>query len=163
MPYLKWVKALSHSYLNFKRLVKWMEIGTEPLQWVRLSKNPEERGERWIRTEVTLVEVDAGAQPRLTPITTADGLRRNLQTPSGQLLRLFIVEDLSQQVIAAFGARFRTDPSLFREHIDDYTHSKFWKSWNTAVRQSQTTDAKPICAHEAAQVVLYTKRETSSS
>jgi hypothetical protein len=89
--------------------------------------------------EVKEEEQPEEEQPRLTSITkaeitTADDLRSNLQTRGIQHFRIFILEDLSQQVIEAFGARFRIDPSFFRAHIDDYAHSKLWKGWNTTAR-----------------------------
>lgn len=34
--------------------------------------------------------------------------------------RLFVVEDLSRDVIEALGHHFKIDPSFFREHIVDY-------------------------------------------
>lgn len=34
--------------------------------------------------------------------------------------RLFVVEDLSRNVIEALGNHFKIDPSFFREHIVDY-------------------------------------------
>lgn len=34
--------------------------------------------------------------------------------------RLFVVEDLSRDVIEALGNHFKIDPSFFREHIVDY-------------------------------------------
>jgi hypothetical protein len=34
--------------------------------------------------------------------------------------RLFVVEDLSRDVIEALGFHFKIDPSFFREHIVDY-------------------------------------------
>lgn len=34
--------------------------------------------------------------------------------------RLFVVEDLSRDVIEALGSHFNVDPSFFREHIVDY-------------------------------------------
>lgn len=34
--------------------------------------------------------------------------------------RLFVVEDLSRDVIEALGYHFKIDPSFFREHIVDY-------------------------------------------
>lgn len=34
--------------------------------------------------------------------------------------RLFVVEDLSRNVIEALGYHFKIDPSFFREHIVDY-------------------------------------------
>lgn len=34
--------------------------------------------------------------------------------------RLFVVEDLSRDVIEALGFHFKVDPSFFREHIVDY-------------------------------------------
>lgn len=41
-------------------------------------------------------------------------------TNDGAHPRLFVVEDLSREVIEAFGARFDVNPLFFRGHISDY-------------------------------------------
>lgn len=35
-------------------------------------------------------------------------------------LRLFVVEDLSREVIETLGSQYDVDPSFFREHLVDY-------------------------------------------
>ena len=49
--------------------------------------------------------------------------------------RLFVVEDLSRDVIEAFGYHFKIDPSFFREHIVDYA----W--YNTSKKYKPATQA----------------------
>jgi hypothetical protein len=120
MPYLRWIKALSTSFVDLERLAHWMEMGTEPLH------------DRF--TNVTLLEARGNAQPLRATITTARDLRRQLQSSRGPNLKLYIVEDLSQQVIEAFGGRFQTDPSFFAQHLDNYALSKNGKASGPTAR-----------------------------
>lgn len=43
-------------------------------------------------------------------------------------LKLFVVEDLSREVIETLGSQFDIDPSFFREHIVDYVWYNISKS-----------------------------------
>lgn len=63
--------------------------------------------------------------------------------------RLFVVEDLSRNVIEALGNHFKIDPSFFREHIVDYAWYNTSKSSATA---SQAQIASVIRWHFADMV-----------
>jgi len=134
MPYLKWIKALSASFEDLEALVHWMEVGTELLQWPLLSRDPDHREERWYRTKVTLLEPMENAKPPLFSITSTKALKCQLQSSSGPGLKLYIVEDLSQQVIETLGHRFQIDPHLFSQHLDIFALSRSWDSWGKTAR-----------------------------
>lgn len=59
-------------------------------------------------------------------------------------MRLFVVEDLSRDVIEALGYHFKIDPSFFREHIVDYAWYNTSKQYATAVRNQAVCLASTI-------------------
>lgn len=81
---------------------------------------------------MTFIEYQPATKPKSTPITTTAALKETLHALDGTVappLRLFIVEDLSQQVIELLGARFDVDPHFFREQIDDYVWHNTRDPW----------------------------------
>jgi len=71
------------------------------------------------RTKILFVEYHPATLPTTTPITPLTTLKETLHTLSHDKstappLRLFIVEDLSQQVIELLGSRFDIDRLFFR-------------------------------------------------
>lgn len=78
------------------------------------------------RTRVTLLEYPAGGEaPTRSDFESAEDLEEHIielesQENSSVKFRLFVVEDLSRDVIETLGARYDVDPSFFREHIVDY-------------------------------------------
>lgn len=98
---------------------------------------PKERKERTHRTNVTMVEFSHTDHPRTLPIRSAKALKETLanlsSTPSEQpSMRLFLVEDLSQQVVEQLGSRFDVDPLFFREQIADYSWYNTRDPWAMA-------------------------------
>lgn len=66
-----------------------------------------------------------------TYINKTSMLEEYLSEPSNDpsvKLRLFVVEDLSRDVIEALGSKFDIDPSFFREHLVDYVWYNVSKS-----------------------------------
>lgn len=66
-----------------------------------------------------------------TDINNAETLKEYLSEPRNDpsvKLRLFVVEDLSREVIEALGSKFDIDPSFFREHLVDYVWYNVSKS-----------------------------------
>ncbi|KAF2653757.1 hypothetical protein K491DRAFT_602203 [Lophiostoma macrostomum CBS 122681] len=123
-PYLTHVKSLASSWKTLQHLVHFMEVGTTPLRWMDIKKNPGDREERANRVTVTQIDYCSGLQPRPVKLDSPSALREALQTSietEDPSLRLFLVEDLSLQVIEQLGSRFDIDPLFFREHIVDYT------------------------------------------
>lgn len=63
--------------------------------------------------------------PKRTDFNDSEMLQESLkeldsQQDSSVKFRLFVVEDLSREVIETLGAHYDVDPSFFREHIVDY-------------------------------------------
>lgn len=127
MPYLAHIKQLSQSWRTLRHLTDWMQVGTDPWRWKRLQSGDDgkaERKERHNRTNVTFIEYQPNIAPRKTAITSAEKLKETLGSlthdgTGASPLRLFVVEDLSQQVIELLGSRFDVDPLFFREQIGD--------------------------------------------
>ncbi|EUC41168.1 hypothetical protein COCMIDRAFT_106850 [Bipolaris oryzae ATCC 44560] len=125
LPYLAHIKSLSTSWKTLRHLADWMQVGTTPLRWNEIKKTPGERERRANKTNITFVEYRPASKPKAFPIKTPSALRETLESfshePSKEPpLRLFVVEDLSQQVIELLGKRFDIDPLFFREQIADY-------------------------------------------
>ncbi|KAH8633977.1 hypothetical protein IG631_12613 [Alternaria alternata] len=111
-----------------------MQVGTTPLRWNEIKHHPEELESRRNKTNVTFVEYNPSTAPKTTAIKTPTLLHETLQALSHERtkqppLRLFVVEDLSQQVIELLGARFDIDPLFFREQIDDYVWQNTRDPW----------------------------------
>lgn len=86
------------------------------------------------KTKVTLLEYpDNGGLPKKKEFTDSATLDdhiaglENEDDPSVRF-RLFVVEDLSRDVIETLGSRYDVDPSFFREHIVDYVWYNISKS-----------------------------------
>jgi hypothetical protein len=130
-PYLEWIDDLSPSYPDLQRLMDWMIMTTEPFRnfgdpsdetWIEL------REIRRNRTTVMLIEPDVEIQSRQTFITKPGDLKSTLMALKRPGTKLFIVEDLSQQVIESLGFSFKIDPLFFREHIESFALAEFWYS-----------------------------------
>lgn len=146
MPYLAHVKTLSRSWKSLRHLADFMQVGTTPLQWkyLNLPENHEERDERCSRTNVTYIEYKPEKDPKPVPINLADDLKKTLASltynPSeAPPLRLFIVEDLSRDVIELLGSRFDVDPLFFREQIEDYVWHNLRDPWAMAPSLTSST------------------------
>ncbi|CAO2649151.1 Nn.00g101000.m01.CDS01 [Neocucurbitaria sp. VM-36] len=134
LPYLAHIKSLSTTWRTLRHLADWMQVGTTPLRWNELKKRPKEREQRANKTNVTFIEYQPATAPTTTPITTAIALKEVLHALEHDRskeppLRLFVVEDLSQQVIELLGSRFDIDPLFFREQIDDYVWHNTRDPW----------------------------------
>jgi hypothetical protein len=125
------VQALYHSgdHDDLKDLVNWTEMTLNPkpnqFGWVSgISKLP---SQDWrSETTVTYFEQKPNVQATVTSFAQADYLEKALfeeiATPvqSGlvqeRTLKLFLVEDLSTDVVELFGSRFGIDPLFFGSH-----------------------------------------------
>lgn len=133
MQYLAHIKSLTPTWKTLRYLSDWMEVGTTPLRWKEIHKTPNHY-ERVHRTKLTYIEYESATASKPLEINTSDALKELLNSLSynsqkERPLRLFIVEDLSQQVIESLGARFDIDPMFFREHIDDYVWHNVRDPW----------------------------------
>jgi Mg2+ and Co2+ transporter CorA len=112
-----------------------MEVGTTPLRWKEMmTKRPEERAQRQSKTVITFIEYQPAALPARTELNSPIALKELLDSLSHAPgkeppLRLFIVEDLSQQVIETLGSWFDIDPMFFREQIDEYVWHNIRDPW----------------------------------
>lgn len=99
-----------------------MEVGTSPLKWPFLTK--EDTESRAERTRVAVIDFSAHAEPIRKDIQSSRQLTQLLDNPAFKhdpaYARMFIVEDLSRDVIEALGAKYDIDPLFFRGHISDY-------------------------------------------
>lgn len=134
MPYLTHVKRLSKVWPTLRHLVDFMEVGTSPLQWRYLKHKETERVERVKRTEITFIEYKPAMEPKTEHIDSTAMLTAKLKSLAHDAgnkppLRLFIVEDLSREVIETLGGWFDIDPLFFREHIEDYVWHNTRDPW----------------------------------
>ncbi|KAF4630012.1 hypothetical protein G7Y89_g8127 [Cudoniella acicularis] len=135
-PYLNHVKSLSVTWPHLRLLADFMEVGTSPLRWRNLRTEGKDnhaaqdaikaRKERTSRTNVTRLDFSKSGDVTPTECKTPSELIAALNHDSGgegkeeYSFRLFVVEDLSRDVIEALGSHLDIEPAFFREHIVDY-------------------------------------------
>jgi hypothetical protein len=113
-----------------------MEVSTTPLRWKDLrtktqGKFNEKREERASRTNVTRLDYLESGDVVETECKTPDQLIDALSEDAGERqLRLFVVEDLSRDVIEALGSNLDIEPAFFREHIVDYAWCNIRDKWH---------------------------------
>ncbi|KAH7402101.1 cora-like Mg2+ transporter protein-domain-containing protein [Phaeosphaeria sp. MPI-PUGE-AT-0046c] len=93
-----------------------------------------EQTRRINKTMVTYIEYLSAVASKPQTIDSPTALKELLRpAPAGQnndpSLQLFIVEDLSRQVIETLGSRFDIDPMFFRDHVDDYVWHNVRDPW----------------------------------
>ncbi|RDL38946.1 Uncharacterized protein BP5553_03286 [Venustampulla echinocandica] len=126
-PYLAHVKSLSSTWPSLRLLADFMEVTTSPMRWKDIKTNEQKRNERASRTNVTrldyLVSGKVVPQSYKTPEALETALNEQTVTDkdSKRKFRVFIVEDLSRDVIELLGAHLDIEPAFFREQIFDYT------------------------------------------
>ncbi|KAI2638907.1 hypothetical protein GGS26DRAFT_362108 [Hypomontagnella submonticulosa] len=113
-----------------------MEVSTSPTKWQLIRGLPHEtlsriRNERASRTKVAVVDFVPGKEtPSMKQITNSKGLADCLnETATPNATRLYVVEDLSRDVIEHLGSKLDIDPQFFREHINDYTWYNVRDPW----------------------------------
>lgn len=114
-----------------------MEVGTSTLRWPSLKgkENREKHQERLRRTNVTRIDYYKSGNIEPKQYTSSKDLRTVLEGEAeepddeNRQLRLFIVEDLSRDVIELLGAHFDIEPTFFREHIVDYAWYNVRDRW----------------------------------
>jgi hypothetical protein len=122
-PHLLHIKSLSQAWPHLQYLADFMEVSTTPLRW-KFLKGPEkakERQQRAEKTNVARIDFLPDEKVACTLFKTSEELKTGLdEKPQDVQFRLFVVEDLSREVIESMGAKFDIDPSFFRAHINDY-------------------------------------------
>ncbi|RYP15474.1 hypothetical protein DL765_005681 [Monosporascus sp. GIB2] len=142
-PYLAYVRQLSQQgWIHLRLLADFMQIGTHPQRWKDL--NPErlsgekreeavkDRKRRAEKTEVTILDYCADKVKKTGPIQSTGELRKELDTRlTGDdiRLRLYVVEDLSRDVIEVLGQKLKIEPDVFRSHIVDYAWYNVRDRW----------------------------------
>ncbi|KAI0191470.1 hypothetical protein EV127DRAFT_387712 [Xylaria flabelliformis] len=146
-PYLRYLKSISSEWPQLRLLADFMEVGTDPLRWRNFYGDdkdntytyPDDPNDREVRrldrarqTHVTQLEYLRDGRVKFlgkytTPEQLGDALEELSKPERGEepagtyvKLKLFIVEDLSREVIERLGYRFDIDPDFFRSHIHDY-------------------------------------------
>jgi hypothetical protein len=132
MPYLRHLKHVSKRWPHLQYLADWMEITTAPPKWKHLPKD--NRDKRAAHTKVCMIDFpkEEGQQPSRTDVATIEDLRMLLASTglnedeqegddaAACRSRLFVLEDLSRDMIEEFGWRYDVDPLFWRGHISDY-------------------------------------------
>ncbi|KAF2760029.1 hypothetical protein EJ05DRAFT_319687 [Pseudovirgaria hyperparasitica] len=142
--YIKQVKKLSTRWPHLRLLADFMEIGTTPLQWPDLRMKVDSRIERWRRVKIARLDyLNDGVRPVRTDYVDTKSLHSGLrETDLASGMRLYVVEDLSRDVIEALGCKYRVEPEFFREHMLDYAWCNVRDRWAhppklTSVRKKQ--------------------------
>ncbi|KAI1778285.1 hypothetical protein F4818DRAFT_292698 [Hypoxylon cercidicola] len=128
MPYLSHLKNIQTAWPHLRHLRQWMEVTTSPDKWQLLRRYPTDkrdkiREERAGRTNVAAFDfVPNKPVPKEQRIKSRNELESQLDTPVPKdATRLYVVEDLSRDVVELLGSKLDIDPLFFREHINDYT------------------------------------------
>lgn len=139
--YLTLVKQASKSkWIHLRLLADFMQIGRIPRDWEN-ELIPEDQERRWTRTKICVMEYfsDTVKKRFIMPKLKEKGLeteelRRELHKGNSKeaLFRLYVVEDLSRNVIEALGTEFGIEPDVFRAHIVDYAWYNARDRWRDA-------------------------------
>ena len=99
-----------------------MKVTTAPPKQKFLDE--QDRREKASRTKVAMLTFEPNAAVQRVDCSNINDLSMALNGPQNAHdnvhARLFVVEDLSRDVIEALGTRFDVDPLFFRGHISDY-------------------------------------------
>ena len=142
--YLAYVKHASNYWIHLKLLADFMQIGTVPQQWKNLDPNPlgqqldeqtraeriQNRADRVKKTKVCVLDYYTN---EVIPhhINSAEQLSQKLSEENIDNIkfRLYVVEDLSRDVIETLGYKLGIDPGFFRAHIVDYAWYNVLDRW----------------------------------
>lgn len=146
--YLTFVKQASNDkWIHLRLLADFMQIGSIPRDWKPPFRPNDAQGrleqkKRWGRTNICVLEYPQTKGPvRERRITATQGgylntedLRRELHRDVSEdaSFRLYVVEDLSRNVVEALGSEFGIDPDFFRAHIVDYSWYNVRDRWREA-------------------------------
>lgn len=146
-PYLEYIKAISPQLPHLAYLGHWMEVTAAPPKWKYLryfpGTDPGHREERASRANVCVLDYSETHRPaHMTRFTTKDKdpgyvataelqsyLENNPQSDAGIHTRLFVVEDLSRDLVEMLGSTYDIDPQFFSAHIDDYLFHNTRDPW----------------------------------
>ncbi|KAI0010670.1 hypothetical protein F4779DRAFT_616305 [Xylariaceae sp. FL0662B] len=142
-PYLTYVKQISRlGWIHLRLLADFMSIGTVPQRWKDLDRDQAldnkdrearklKRKNRIERTKVCMLDYYAD-KVKSTPITSATELSDSFNadiTNSEVQFKLYVVEDLSRDVIETLGQKLKIEPDVFRAHITDFAWYNVLDRW----------------------------------
>lgn len=131
---------------------------TFPYKWKFLSEDDIET--RAKLTRVAMVDLFPDKEPTRVDFQKSDKLTQLLRHDSfnhnPEHARIFIVEDLSRDVIEAFGAQYDIDPLFFRAHVSDY----LW--YNTRDPWAELQDLSHISQEYVHSSSIYTSQPNFS-
>ena len=129
--YLAHLDKLAQGWPHISWLAAFMRATTSPLKLRFLSS--QQRLERAARTNVSMLTFEPHSAVRRVDFRTSRDLAEALNGPANDhddiSARLFVVEDLSKDVIENLGSRFDVDPLFFRTHISDYMWNNTRDPW----------------------------------
>ncbi|KAI1108457.1 hypothetical protein F5Y14DRAFT_436186 [Nemania sp. NC0429] len=145
-PYLEYVQKISNNWIHFRLLRDFMEVGTDPQKWKDMHQSsdekdrpglpaPNSRPERVQRTKVRVLDyTDGKGVTDIREITCPNLLREHLgqharRAAAERDFRLYVVEDLSRDVIEVLGHELNIEPDFFRSHIADYAWYNVRDRW----------------------------------
>ncbi|KAG9240821.1 hypothetical protein BJ878DRAFT_264603 [Calycina marina] len=121
-----------------------MEVGTFPYKWKFLCQN--DIDDRAKRTRIAILDLHSGKAPTRIDLQTSDSLTRLLSDPGFNHnpvhSRIFVVEDLSRDVIEALGSQYDIDPLFFRRHILDFLWYNTRDPWTELPNLAHITQEK---------------------
>ncbi|KAG8157925.1 hypothetical protein KVR01_012197 [Diaporthe batatas] len=137
--YLRFVKQASKTqWIHLRLLADFMQIGKMPREW---KKDKDLSGPTKDNIKIRVLEYFADDQNTevMHCIDTAQCKRHSeteslegqieARTTNGASFRLYVVEDLSAEVIELLGTKFGIEPDFFRAHIVDYAWYNIRDRW----------------------------------
>lgn len=119
---MRYLESLAQGWPHVSYLADFMKVTTAPPKQKFL--NGQDRRERAGRTKVAMLTFKANAAVHRVDFSDIKDLSTALNgtqnTQNEPHATLFVVEDLSRDVIEALGARFDVHPLFFRAYISDY-------------------------------------------
>ncbi|KAI0442026.1 hypothetical protein F4803DRAFT_386930 [Xylaria telfairii] len=148
-PYLDWVKKLSESgWIHLRPLADFMSVGATPQRWADLdpkqgrdkdagttsgyeiTRRKAERDKRVAKTNVCVLDYYPN-DVKEESFTSALDLKARLYKPVANEVefRLYVVEDLSRDVIEALGEKYKIEPDFWRAQIMDFAWQNVRDRW----------------------------------
>lgn len=133
--YLTYVeRASENSWIHLRLLADFMQIGRIPRDWTSATEPPvqgdNKQAERWDRTRICIMDYfpDKVEKIDVDDIVTLKS-ELNGQGSTVAPFRLYVVEDLSRNVIEQLGSELNIEPDFFRAHIVDYAWYNVRDRW----------------------------------
>ncbi|KAI1270106.1 hypothetical protein F5Y18DRAFT_3901 [Xylariaceae sp. FL1019] len=145
-PYLAWVKndLAENGWHHLRLLADFMSIGTVPQRWKEMDPKADDplrqqsnsqktlnREKRFKKTKVSVLDYYETKVHRHETVETPKDLRQELDRDptDGVQFKLFVVEDLSSDVIEILGQKLKIEPDVFRAHIADFAWYNVLDRW----------------------------------